>query len=248
MAIFTKGPHRPRIPDGLWLAAIGDIHGEVDCLRRLRADLARSMASSRAKHRQIVYLGDYIDRGGDSRGVIDLLLEERLDAQEIFLLGNHEAFMLAFMHDKVGALPWLANGGEETCLSYGIDPSRPTAGKGLVESLWSGMSQAVPARHLSFLKALLPMHEAGDYLFVHAGIRPGVALAEQSLEDLLWIRDDFVNSKLDHGKVIVHGHTPDSAPVVRKNRIGIDTGACYGGSLTALILEGEDRAFLFQSA
>jgi serine/threonine protein phosphatase 1 len=176
---------------------------------------------------------------------VALLLEEPLPGFErIHLIGNHEAFLLRFLEDVTVAALWMVNGAAATCLSYGVDPARPPADAVGDAWLQRALEARIPEAHRAFYAALRPSHVEGDYLFVHAGIRPGIPLAAQEEADLLWIREPFLGSAEDFGKVVVHGHTPRDAPVLRANRIGIDTGACYGGALTALVLEGAERHFL----
>ena len=136
------------------------------------------------------------------------------------------------------------NGGDATLRSYGVDPWQSTQSDNFAEDLRGSFAKRLPEAHLTFFRSLQQTHEEGDYLFVHAGVRPGVALDAQAAEDLIWIREDFLNSKEDFGRVVVHGHTPQRSPQSRANRIGIDTGAVYGGKLTALVLEGSERRFL----
>jgi len=231
---------------------VGDCHGCLAALRELRAaivaDSARADAEGpRAGRRVVVYLGDYVDRGPDSRGVVDLLMGESLDGFEtIHLMGNHEAFLRGFLDGEDVAPVWLKNGGDATLRSYGLDMAaltgpwpEPDAG-----DLRDALTPAVPEAHRAFLDGLALSHIEGDYFFAHAGVRPGVPLERQGENDLLWIREPFLGSAADHGKVVVHGHSAAREPEVRPNRIGIDTGACYGGKLTALVLEGTERRFL----
>ena len=195
--------------------------------------------------RVLVYLGDYIDRGADPREAVELLIEQPLPGFEsVHLIGNHEAFLLKFLEDEGVIMSWLMNGGDATCRSYGVDPYAPQIEKQSLLSLQDQLSGRLPESHLAFYRGLRLSHTEGDYHFVHAGIRPGVDLERQDPDDLMWIREPFLSSKRDHGKIVVHGHTPTADPVVRANRIGIDTGACYGGPLTALALERDSRRFL----
>jgi len=243
-AAKTSATAKARVPPGSRVYAIGDIHG---CLERLQAlhDLVRADSVRAAAERcVVVYLGDYVDRGLDSREVLDLLLADPLPGFEcVYLKGNHEDFLLRFLERGEDAAPWLLNGGDATLRSYGVDPyavSRDPGPRGLRAAL----SAAMPEAHLRFLCGLQLSHVEGDYLFVHAGLRPGVPLEEQDPEDLMWIRAPFLDSREGHGKIVVHGHTPTSAPEVRDNRIGIDTGAVYGGPLTALVLQEGERDVL----
>ena len=230
------------IPAGLRVYAIGDIHGRLDLLSRLHQMILED-AGSAAGDRTLVYLGDYVDRGPESAGVVELLSKETLPGfSAIHLMGNHEDFMLRFLDDNSSGNAWFANGGVATLRSYGVkfdyaellSPGR----------LQDKLSRNLPARHLDFLRALTLSHVIGDYLFVHAGIRPAVAMELQTPADLLWIRGDFLNSTADHGRIVVHGHTITDAPEIRENRIGIDTGAFATERLTCLVLEGASQRFL----
>ncbi len=237
-------------PQGARIYAIGDSHGCIEKLVDLRAaileDSARADAAGPAAARRVVvYLGDYIDRGPASREVLDLLIEQPLAGFEsVHLLGNHEAFMLQFLDEAGDPLNWILNGGDATLSSYGVEIGQLSLGSAEGEGLRAALARRVPRKHRAFLSNLRPRHVEGDYLFVHAGIRPGVAIEAQDLEDLIWIREPFLGSNADHGKIVVHGHTPGQAPVIRANRIGIDTGACYGGKLTTLVLEESRRRFI----
>jgi len=238
-----SGP--PRLPEDLRVYAVGDIHGCRERLRKLHAAIEQDAATARGR-KVIVYLGDYVDRGEDSAGVIeDLLAGEPAGFERVFLKGNHEDFLLRSLEDKGALLPWLSNGGDSTCRAYGLEPTAPPDGvKDLLGWLQQRLAEILPERHRRFFQDLKLTHGEGDYFFCHAGVRPGVGLEEQSEEDLLWMREPFLSSKQALGKVVVHGHTPAAGPERRANRIGIDTGACYGGCLTALVLEGDEQRFL----
>jgi serine/threonine protein phosphatase 1 len=234
----------PRAPADTRVYAVGDIHGCPDKLRALHG-MILSDAADAPKRRVVVYVGDYVDRGPDSRETVDLLIEEPLEGFEsIHLIGNHEAFLLQCLEDEGDAMSWLMNGGDATCRSYGVDPYAPPDPADRFSWLQQALAERVPDSHLAFFRGLAQHHVEGDYLFVHAGIRPGVALADQDPADLIWIREPFLSSEEDHGKMVIHGHTPTTAPDLRRNRIGIDTGACFGGPLTALVLEDDTRRFL----
>jgi serine/threonine protein phosphatase 1 len=194
----------------------------------------------------IIYLGDYVDRGPDSRGVLDLVVRHRFDRVEaVHLLGNHEQSLLGFLEKPETGASWMYYGGDATLASYGIavDPMAPRT-KELLTGFAQALKQAMPAEHLAFLQSLALSYENGDYLFVHAGIDPKRPLDKQDKQDLIWIRDGFTGSAKFHGKVVVHGHTIAAEPVIRPNRIGIDTGAYVSGKLTCLVLEGAERRFL----
>lgn len=235
----------PKLPAGTRVYAVGDIHGCTDLLRELHDAILEDVERSAPARRVAVYLGDYVDRGPDPRGALDILIEAPLPGFEtVHLIGNHEEFLIRFLEEPATAPLWMMNGGDATCRSYGADPDAAGHGGDRFESLRRALKAALPETHLEFLAALTPSHAEGDYFFAHAGVRPGLALDAQVEQDLLWIREPFLSSAEDFGKVVVHGHTPTREPVLRTNRIGVDTGACYGGALTALVLEGEDRRFL----
>lgn len=233
------------VPPGTRVYAIGDIHGRADLLAELVGRIAEDARRSAAPTRRIVFLGDYVDRGPHSREVIDLVLgglPGGFDA--ITLKGNHEDFMLRFIEDARIGPGWLMNGGGATLLSYGARMPERGGTIERLDQLRRQLCANLPDRHLRFLRGLGRWHVEGDYFFVHAGIRPGVPLDEQQDEDILWIREEFLDDAGDHGKIVVHGHTIARSPEVRPNRIGIDTGAYATGVLTCLVLEGAERAFL----
>lgn len=206
--------------------------------------MIRDDAQGFSGEKSIVYLGDYIDRGMHSREVIDELLDNPLaDFEAVHLKGNHEATLLDFLQYPEQVASWLAWGGRETLVSYGV-PLAPGFGRADVVHLRDELEARVPERHLGFFRAMPLSHAVDDYLFVHAGIRPGIALEEQSESDLLWIRQDFIASEEAHSHVVVHGHSINEEVEFRPNRIGIDTGAFYTGVLTCLVLEGEEQRLL----
>lgn len=230
------------VPDGSRVYAVGDIHGSLDRLMRLHDAIVSDAEASGAERKVVVYVGDYVDRGPDSRGVVNLLIEAPLPGFECYhLIGNHEYYMRQFLEDGSTLQGWLMNGGDATLRSFGVDPFVGMVGSG---GLCEALRDSVTPAERAFLDGLLWSHVEGDYLFVHAGIRPGVALDEQEQQDLIWIRDPFLSSDQEFGKVVVHGHTPVREPERRVNRIGIDTGAVYGGDLTALVLEADGQSFL----
>ena len=233
---------RARAPDGVRLYAIGDIHGCAELLDRLMALIAKEEAAATA-HLQLVFLGDYLDRGPDSLGVLDRLIAVRKARPDsIFLKGNHEAGFLDFLKSPADFAEWLHWGGAETLESYGVE--RPWARP--VEDLAADIAERLPPSHLAFLQGLELFRVFGDYLFVHAGVRPGVPLEAQEERDLLWIRGEFHHAPPEArpDKVVVHGHQPTRNPVDAGWRIGVDTGACFNGRLTAVVLEGETRRFV----
>lgn len=233
-------------PPGTRLYAIGDIHGRLDLLKKLQEQIAADAARTAASRRVLVYVGDYVDRGSNSAGVLDHLLDRPLPGFEIIhLLGNHEDTLLRFPTDLSVGPSWLKYGGVETLASYGV-PAGPSPWQDERElrRLQGELRRALPKRHVEFMRSMPLTHVEGDYLFVHAGVRPGIALEYQGRDDLLWIRDEFRYAPDDHGKVVVHGHTITEEPDQQPNRIGIDTGAYYSGRLTCLVLEGTARSFL----
>jgi serine/threonine protein phosphatase 1 len=235
-----------RVPNGLRVYAIGDIHGRADLLRLLHRQVAADAVNADpATRKLVIYLGDYVDRGLHSREVIDVLLEEPLPGFEnIHLRGNHDHEFLAFMKDPEKSAAWLRYGGDATVYSYGVRLAADTPPEERLVRLGESLRETVPARHVEFFAGLPFTCEVGDYLFVHAGIDPDKSLDQQTPEDLLWIRDAFLEADCDFGKVVVHGHSVTEDPEVRENRIGIDTGACYTNALTCLVLQGDRHGFL----
>ena len=248
---FMPGLDRPtpaRAPDGVALYVIGDIHGRADLLR----GLLRKIALDAARHetgskRELVFLGDYVDRGPDSRGVIDLILatkSERAYWTVTALKGNHEQALMQFMNEPELWPMWQGFGARETLLSYGVNPP----GAGSEPDDWVRASRqlniAVPHDHKRFLEDLQLFADRGDYLCVHAGVRPGSPLNQQTEQDFLWIRDEFLRNERRLEKVIVHGHTPAEEAYVGAHRIGLDTGAYATNLLTAIKLKGEERVLI----
>lgn len=231
--------HRPaRVPDGMRVYAVGDIHGRHDLLLALLKAIEADAAPS-GMDRRIVFLGDYIDRGEGSAAVVERLASGAAVGSWTCLMGNHEAMLLATLAGELDWGVWLANGGAETLFSYGVS-ARDFVGPEKVEALRAAALAAIPPTHLTFLRGLPSHLEIGDYFFCHAGIRPGVPLDRQSLDDLIWIRDEFTLSSLDHGKRIVHGHTPAMQVEVLPNRVNVDTGAYLTNCLSCVVLEGEE--------
>ena len=235
----------PQVPEGTRVYAIGDIHGRADLLadmtRRIAADCA---AVPPARRTVLVFVGDYVDRGADSAGVIDQLLWLRAnpDYETHLLRGNHEVMFLDFLDDPAAFFQWAANGGVPTLASYDIDVDAMR--DQLPAVLRDTAVSAIPDAHLELLRGLESVVVIGDYLFAHAGVRPGVPIEAQAEQDLIWIREPFLDYDGDLGKLVVHGHTPVSEPEIRSNRIDIDTLAWRSGTLTALVLEGASRRFL----
>jgi serine/threonine protein phosphatase 1 len=220
--------------------AIGDIHGRLDLLRTLEELIRDDAAAAPETRKVVVYLGDYVDRGPDSRGVIEHLLAEPLAGFErVHLIGNHESMMLDFLRDVAMGPGWLWNGGDATLESYAVAAPMGWSDRDQLEAARRGLAAALSADHRAFLDRLARSHREGDYLFVHAGIRPGVGLDDQDPNDLIWIREPFLDSTAEHGVVVVHGHSIAQEPQYRDNRIGIDTGAYGTGRLTSLVLAGD---------
>ncbi|MBI1206676.1 MAG: serine/threonine protein phosphatase [Azospirillum sp.] len=236
---------KPRLPEGLRLYAVGDIHGRSDLLAQLLEAVEADAAARPNRAKGLVFLGDYVDRGSDSKGVIDRLIACSPDGFRIvYLRGNHEDLMLRFLADLRDGAGWLTMGGKATLESYGLPAPVGWPNRDELAMLQRKIRWEIPPRHLDFLNRLKPSFSVGDYFFVHAGIRPGVPFERQASADLLWIRDPFLLSSADHGKVVVHGHTIAETPEIRPNRIGIDTGAFATGRLTCLVLEGDQQRFL----
>jgi serine/threonine protein phosphatase 1 len=247
--LFRKAaPTRPidtaRVPDGVRVYAIGDIHGRNDLLQALLAKIEADDAARGPADTQIIFLGDLMDRGPDSAGVIETAMALGQRRKVRYLMGNHEEVFLSACrkNDPKVTRFFLRIGGEETILSYPI--SRAEYISLDMEQLSARLSEIVPEAHLDFVESFEDQIVIGDYAFVHAGIRPGVPLAEQKVSDLRWIREDFVGQRGDLEKVVVYGHTIYDDIEERGSRIGIDTGAYKTGRLTALGLEGGERWYL----
>lgn len=237
------------LPEGLRAYAVGDIHGRLDCLESLLALIEADLAAAPPPPREtvLIFLGDYIDRGPASAAVLERLTRPLgLPVKTRFLKGNHEDGMLQFLDEPVRARAWIG-WGRETFLSYGIEVAEgesASAGPDRIGELHEALSRAVPRHHRQFLDALNVSTQLGDYFFAHAGIDPDLPLGMQPDRALMWIRDKFLASEKEYGKIIVHGHSVAHEPAEHANRIGIDTGAYATGILTALVLEGTARRFL----
>lgn len=233
-----------RLPKGDRLYAIGDIHGRLDLFQSLLAKIEADNAQRENASTTIILLGDLIDRGPDSARVVEHARSWAGDFAALdALLGNHEAALLAVLEGQTDWMDsWLGYGGRETLLSYGV-PSGLLAG-GCSADIAEAARALVPDEHRKWLHDRPTVLERGDYIFAHAGIRPGIALADQEPKDLLWIRSEFLDSESDHGGIVVHGHSISPQPESRHNRIGIDTGAYFSNTLTALGLEGSARWFI----
>lgn len=232
-----------RVPDGIRVYVIGDVHGRADLLSSLLAKVDRDLELHPIDNPLQVFLGDYIDRGPYSRDVIDLLISRRKQWPTVCLKGNHEALALRVLQDSGLLQTWLQLGGHRTMISYGVAPPMlPELGD--AELSVQALRTAIPENHKKFLSSLPLSLSCGDFFLSHAGVRPGIPLETQHQRDLLWIRDEFLQYTGNLGKVIVHGHTPVEKPEVFSNRINIDTGAYATGHLTCLVLEVDQLAFL----
>ena len=247
MTIFnfmSSGEAKPRGARGYRAYAIGDVHGRLDLLEQLLADIERDRRERPARKTLLVFLGDLIDRGPHSAQVLDRLRNFSADGvRTVFLLGNHEEVLLRILDGDAALITkWRWFGGSECLSSYGVEPAQ--LAKLIDEEALQRVRAAIPADHVKFLESFVDTCRFGDYLFVHAGIRPGVSLEEQLQADLRWIREPFLLDESDHGCVVVHGHTISEEVEERPNRIGIDTGAYQTGVLSALAIEGDRRWYL----
>jgi len=232
------------VPEGHRIYAVGDIHGRDDLLIQMHALIRADARFARNLKCKVIYLGDYVDRGAHSFDVIETLLYDPMPAfEQVFLKGNHEDMMLNFIAGPPDPL-WTFNGGLATLASYGVIGEESFFFQPDLAASRRSLSAALPPAHRDFMRDLRSYHSEGDYLFVHAGIRPGRALDDQDPRDFLWIRGPFLASDANFGKRVVHGHTITASPEVRHNRIGIDTGAYSTGRLTCVVLEGNSIRFL----
>ncbi|MCG8441419.1 MAG: serine/threonine protein phosphatase [Caulobacterales bacterium] len=247
------GPRVASAPRDTVIYAVGDVHGCDALLSRMLSDivadaetLAGTPDGAGLSRRVLVFLGDYVDRGPSSRKVIDRLMRELPTGFEArFLKGNHEDAMLQFLSGDTDMGPrWREFGGLDTLASYGVDLQRGPSNAIDWDATRFLFEQNVPAEHRAFLENLESMAVLGDYVFVHAGVRPGVLLRDQREHDVMWIRDDFLYDDGPLEKVVVHGHTAQNAPFWSDRRIGVDTGAYSSGVLTSVRLFGETVEFL----
>jgi serine/threonine protein phosphatase 1 len=230
--------HRPRLPEGIRIYAIGDVHGRADLLDRVFTRIDAHIAAHPAVRPVQVLIGDYIDRGPNSREVLDQLIRRAETNEVVLLKGNHETFVPEFLHNPAMLQSWSKMGGLETLMSYGLKP--PLNADALTQKqLAIAFQAALPKSHLDLLASLQSSFACGEFFFVHAGVRPRVPLERQREEDMLWIRDDFLLHEEQFGKIVVHGHTPVREVDIRPNRINIDTGAYATGRLSCLVLQDE---------
>jgi serine/threonine protein phosphatase 1 len=222
-------------PANTRIYAVGDIHGRADLLIETIARIEDDLRRRPIRYAVEVYLGDYIDRGPDSKTVIDLLAVRLVENRAVCLRGNHEAILEDFLRDPARFRHWRQLGGMQTLASYGIWPRSPLETE---LELQRRFRSVFPRTHDLFLRCLRYSFCCGDFLFVHAGIRPGIPIERQDTNDLIWIRGEFLDFAQGHGKYVVHGHTPVPHPDIRPNRINIDTGAWHTGTLTCIAIEG----------
>lgn len=234
---------RAAAPDGMRLYAIGDVHGRFDCLARMHAVIAAEIARDRPADWRVVHLGDYVDRGPQSRQVLDFLAAAcARDSRNIALMGNHDEGFLDFLANPANDRLFLNFGGFDTAASYGVLLD-VHSGAALAES-HRELLDAMPDAHFAFLRDLRRSASFGDFFFCHAGVRPGVPLEAQDPHDLIWIRREFLDHAGLFEKVIVHGHTPVRTPEAKPNRVNVDTRAYETGCLTCLVVEGREKRFL----
>lgn len=224
--------------------AIGDIHGRADLIRSLVEKIEEDCADAEGRAR-LIFLGDYFDRGLESKQVVDFLLDETVQKFDpIFIKGNHEEALLSFLEDPKQGPVWARFGGRETLVSYGVRPPRSLSFNEDWKRAHQEFRNAFPDTHYQFMQDLKASARIGKFGFVHAGVRPGVPFEEQTEKDLLWIRDEFLKSKAELDVYLIHGHTPVDQATNDNNRINVDTGAYYSGRLTAVRLIGDEISFI----
>lgn len=231
------------VPSGLRIYAIGDVHGRADLLERLVRHIRFDLEADPPDSAICVLLGDYIDRGPDSARVLSFIAGNGLPVPSVILRGNHEQMLIDFLDQASHLDTWRQFGALETLYSFGVSVRDVARGQGFGEAR-SMLKAALAPRVEKLLRNTRSGFEIGGYFFCHAGIRPGVRLAHQIDSDLLWIRDEFTASTVDHGHIIVHGHTAVEQPEICRNRINIDTGAYLSGTLTCLVLQGHSQRFI----
>ncbi|ESW70236.1 metallophosphatase [Mesorhizobium sp. LSJC268A00] len=237
-----------RAPDGMRLYAIGDVHGRLDLLAAMHRRIESELEYKPTSDWRVIHLGDYVDRGPESKGVIDFLIEaQKRDPRHLMLAGNHDIGFLDFLDEPDPEGLFIRYGGVQTAQSYGVDLAGHASWFGKAEALRRGhqaLVNAVPQAHVDFLRSLQLSLISGDFFLCHAGVRPDVPLASQSPQDLVWIRDVFHNHPGLYPKVIVHGHTPVPQAEVMPNRVNVDTLAWQSGMLSALAVDGADKRIL----
>lgn len=228
--------HKPQLPEGVRIYAISDIHGCAHLLQPMLRVIDADVARNRPRYAIEVFMGDYIDRGPHTRATLDILVERSRRGNAVFLKGNHEAFLVEVFEDPSLFENWLAVGGAQTLTSYGLAP--PDMKRDEPASILRDLIRVMPPEHLEFLDNLRLSFSCGDFFFVHAGVRPGIPLTEQTEHDQLWIREEFLRSEERFDKYIVHGHTPVRSAEFLANRVNIDTGAYATGNLTLMSIQG----------
>ncbi|HAU28707.1 MAG TPA: serine/threonine protein phosphatase [Rhodospirillaceae bacterium] len=225
--------------------AVGDIHGRMDLLEILHRKILDDLADHPHVEPRLIYLGDYVDRGLESRKVLDTLINAPLPGFAIdHIKGNHEAALLDFLKDSRACAGWLAIGGQATLYSYGVPAPQGVASSAALAEIQRKFLEALPLQHVAFMEKLKLSVSYGDFFFTHAGVRPNIPLEAQDERDLLWIREEFLRSNQAFSKVVVHGHTVSSEPEFHVNRIGLDTGAFATGILSCLVLDGGQMRLL----
>jgi serine/threonine protein phosphatase 1 len=235
----NDAPTPASVPPGVRIYAIGDIHGRLDLFAAMASAIDADDAARPSADTTVILLGDLVDRGPESAGVIDHAMRWARERRVRLIGGNHEEIFLDAFENRETLRLFIRIGGRETILSYGIEPADFQLAT--IDELGEMIRTAVPEEHIQYLAAGEEMIRVGDYLFAHAGLKPGVEIEAQRVGDLRWIREPFLSSAANHGAVVVHGHTITDEPEIRQNRIGIDTGAFASGRLTALRLEGQQR-------
>lgn len=233
----------PMVSEQHQIYAIGDIHGRSDLLIRLFDMIDTERCKQPDVQHVEIYMGDYIDRGPSSAKVIDCLIQRQTDYNAVCLSGNHELYLTNFLNDAAFYPRWKKLGGAETLVSYGVMPPKEVSLTAF-QRAQNELKKAFSKEHQAFWEKMLFMASFGDYVFVHAGIRPNIPLSKQNQHDLVTIRHEFLDFKGRHEKMIIHGHTPVQHPDVHKNRINIDTGAFMTGKLTCLVLQGTSQRFI----
>jgi len=255
--LMGKKPARPDVyhgPEGRRIYAIGDIHGRVDLLADLMSLIAHDRKAN-DKPADLIFLGDYVDRGDNSAEVIDLCIEVREKAKSdptignvVFLKGNHEEAMQSFLEDGAKGAAWLSYGGMATVMSYRAKgPANPLS-QSDYQKLSDELAKVVPDAHVEFLNGLLPYYQAGDFFFVHAAVHPKLSLADQPTKCLYWGEESFLSRPWREPYFVVHGHTIMPKPDQQPFRLGIDTGAYYSGKLTAVCIDGDEMHFISTGA
>jgi serine/threonine protein phosphatase 1 len=236
--VSSRARFKPRVPQGVRVYALSDIHGRADLLQQVFTMIDRDLLTSRPVRPLHVFLGDYIDRGPGSRETIDLLIDRARRFECIFLKGNHELMLFEALKNPKAIDDWRQYGGLQTLASYGLQPSLKPDDAEQTE-LIRELRHRIPDIHRHFFQKLGASFACADFFFVHAGVRPGVPLDAQVEQDLCWIRDEFLQSEEDFGKYVVHGHSPVATADIRPNRINIDTGAYATGHLSLLSIQGD---------